>query len=413
MDFQNHFTDSWEKVTKKIVDPITFCCTPNVAFVPRIEDCSYETNCFAISHPRFCNEKGSKSRRRSSSKSSLSRSKSKNQEAQPPMEDTTWTPMDFTTGTPIRENKKTVFKSLESNNAGIPSMFASAPMASPPTRRRGSKKKSSLKNSPTSTKPKSLGTFFSKSTAEKMQEIDSMSISSRSMNSRSVADRSHSERSKSEEYLAKKAKQRRAGNNGSSAKNTAGATRYLKRRDSKESLGMQSIDELIIFDFEKPEIEPAGILGAFLQNAEPEDDGDELVADHRSVMSGSTMGSKSISALSKAELSRHEKRLKGKPKDCPFGGLSTFLENSTQSFPEQDTKQEQEAKEEEKSLTLEDVGPVEKKFRFKEGHEEREIPRLTDSMYDDVFYTSEELADFRYEAFLEEAGLDVDEYMNM
>ena len=56
---------------------------------------------------------------------------------------------------------------------------------------------------------------------------------------------------------------------------------------------------------------------------------------------------------------------------------------------------------------------VEKKLRFKDEHDIVEIPRLTDSMYDDLFFTNEELADFRYEAFLEENGLDVDEYMNM
>ena len=56
MDFpsdNDHQTYSWEKVTKKHVDPITFSCTVDVAFVPRIEDCSYETTCFAMSHPRF------------------------------------------------------------------------------------------------------------------------------------------------------------------------------------------------------------------------------------------------------------------------------------------------------------------------------------------------------------------------
>jgi hypothetical protein len=63
-----------------------------------------------------------------------------------------------------------------------------------------------------------------------------------------------------------------------------------------------------------------------------------------------------------------------------------------------------------KSLTLDDV-KIERTLRFGEGHEEFVIDRITNSMYDDLFYGSEELADFRYEAFLEDAGLDADEYM--
>jgi hypothetical protein len=69
--------------------------------------------------------------------------------------------------------------------------------------------------------------------------------------------------------------------------------------------------------------------------------------------------------------------------------------------------------EDETSLTLDEIGkPEVKKFRIdEECNEQFEIPYLTNSMYDDLFYGSEELADFRYEAFLEEVGLDINEYM--
>ena len=52
-----------------------------------------------------------------------------------------------------------------------------------------------------------------------------------------------------------------------------------------------------------------------------------------------------------------------------------------------------------------------KTLRFKEGHEEFEIPALEASLYDDLFWTEEELADFRHEAFLQECGLDHELYL--
>ena len=36
----------------------------------------------------------------------------------------------------------------------------------------------------------------------------------------------------------------------------------------------------------------------------------------------------------------------------------------------------------------------------------RRISRLRASVMDDLFYTDEEMAEFKYEAFMEEAGLD-------
>ncbi len=44
------------------------------------------------------------------------------------------------------------------------------------------------------------------------------------------------------------------------------------------------------------------------------------------------------------------------------------------------------------------IGRVDKKLQFKDGHSEQEVSELTDSMIDDLFCISEELADFRYEA---------------
>ena len=49
----NHPSFSWGKVTRRIVDPVTFTCYVDVTSIPRIEDCSYETTNIAISQPRF------------------------------------------------------------------------------------------------------------------------------------------------------------------------------------------------------------------------------------------------------------------------------------------------------------------------------------------------------------------------
>ncbi|KAL3912433.1 MAG: hypothetical protein SGILL_006883 [Bacillariaceae sp.] len=67
----------------------------------------------------------------------------------------------------------------------------------------------------------------------------------------------------------------------------------------------------------------------------------------------------------------------------------------------------------EDSLNLEDavVSREEKKLRFRDEHSEKYISKeLTNSMYDELFWTAEELAEFRYEAFMEEAGLDVNDF---
>jgi hypothetical protein len=344
---------------------------------------------------------------------------------------------------------------------------------------------------------------------------DHASIGSRSMSSRSVSDRSFAERSKSEASLAKKSKTRLAGrrNGGTSIddgtiSSVASSTSHTRRSGASSSsaisshhsrmkqldddpmLAMQPIDEQSITDFSsqspRPTIDPLrnrspkkvkakknnqGILpysplGAFLdQNGSSDDDDDD--DDHRSTATASTMGSKSISTLSKAEQSGLEKKLrKGKrpgvmnnqeqvtgnvgldltdvgPPQTPtvshlsdmtsieLNGVDTGLShrktppslsiqeiklnvittNSIMKGTLQPTALHVSHDDDEQSLDMGNVGPVDKKLRFKDGHSEREVPELTDSMFDDLFYTSEELADFRYEAFMEEAGLDINEFM--
>ena len=48
--------------------------------------------------------------------------------------------------------------------------------------------------------------------------------------------------------------------------------------------------------------------------------------------------------------------------------------------------------------------------RFADDVEMNEISRLRDSVIAEVFYESEDFANFRYEAFMEEAGLDPNQF---
>ena len=51
-----------------------------------------------------------------------------------------------------------------------------------------------------------------------------------------------------------------------------------------------------------------------------------------------------------------------------------------------------------------------KMVRFTDEVELNEISRLRNSVIAEMFWASEDLANFRYEAFMEEAGLDINEF---
>eukprot|EP00539_Tryblionella_compressa_P003724 CAMPEP_0178748082 /NCGR_PEP_ID=MMETSP0744-20121128/8694_1 /TAXON_ID=913974 /ORGANISM="Nitzschia punctata, Strain CCMP561" /LENGTH=392 /DNA_ID=CAMNT_0020401419 /DNA_START=210 /DNA_END=1388 /DNA_ORIENTATION=+ len=374
-------------VTRKCVDSVTFCLGCNVS--SRIEDSSYETTDLAISRPLF-----------DSSALTWKRNKTNDKD-----EEETTTPMS------PRSQQATARAKIMSKKS--------------PTKR--STTKSSGKNN--------LGAFLQKNTVEQIKQEaaaaaagiavadDTHSLGSKSMSSRSVSDRSHAERSKAEESLARKAKERRShrGNGSINASNGNGSN------NDDQSIAMQSIDELNAADFNessptrntnKSPVRTKGTLGFFLkQNAideKAEEDGaqnEEDRLDTKSVTSASTLGSKSFSALSRAEQSDSEKKLREKRKETEIDETSS-MERKPSTSQTVTTTTEAIREELEASLNLEDVRPTEKKLRFRDGDSEKYISQeLTNSMYDDLFYTSEELADFRYEAFLEEAGLDVNEFM--
>ena len=452
---QDTQTASWEKITRKMVDPITFSCSVNITFVPRIEDCSYETTCLAHAHPRIVTpydmdrpdvplssettpHQGNMTRK---SIQPLSPSPSDNRGARRyfdqkrevvnALKGRGWSKSTSDLAVGGNHNNTTrrgsaPFRSEPPSNSssGVPSLFAASMSGTSGIR---NNKKSSLKMASAgppnsgSTKPSSLGAFFRMtSDLEEKGDIDNHSISSRSLSSRSIADRSHAERSKAEQKLAEKAKQHRGEDHPGATHVQRGGK--CKRRGSKESIAMQSIDETSIADFStdrssrqdsKATANKTGTLSNFLNKETPDEI--EVQPDAISVMSGSTLGSRSISQLSNAERSKSEKiRLMDKKKPGGESKLSMFLEGKNED-EEEDAMFEAKTTEvdarDDGSLKLEQIEPVEKRLRFKDGHDFVEIPALTASMYDDLFYASDELADFRYEAFLEEAGLDINEYM--
>ena len=56
----------------------------------------------------------------------------------------------------------------------------------------------------------------------------------------------------------------------------------------------------------------------------------------------------------------------------------------------------------------EEKAKLEKRVRFEDEVQMNEISRLRRSMLEDMFYASEDLANFRYEAFMEEMGLETE-----
>jgi hypothetical protein len=191
---------------------------------------------------------------------------------------------------------------------------------------------------------------------------------------------------------------------------------------------MQSIDERSATDFKSSgPIRPgtksqargtsASFLGLFLdqkaimdartREEEEEEDDDESLGIGSRGQSSRTSGKPIFSTKSKAEQSTGAKTL-----DDVISEDTCTEEKKAGSARSEDLTPADEEENLHSSLNLEDIGPVVKQLRFRDEDSERYISQeLTDSMYYDLFWTSEELADFRYAAFLEEAGLDVNEYM--
>ena len=108
------------------------------------------------------------------------------------------------------------------------------------------------------------------------------------------------------------------------------------------------------------------------------------------------------------------------PKVSPRMRKSSPIKVSMKSLSKKSLAQILEHKEPENDGSITDLSSGEKSIqvenfvgtgiRFADDVEVNEISRLRDSIITDMFYGSEDLAEFRYEAFMEEAGLDIADY---
>jgi hypothetical protein len=269
--------------------------------------------------------------------------------------------------------------------------------------------------------------------------LDHKSIGSyRSMASMSVSDRSHAERSKAEESLANQAKERRAAKK---AKKKAAGKKFCSSINQQDHcLNITSIDEMSITDFSGPvrtskstlekSCRKASVNGLMSKQEAIEESTsgtnqhvrDETIDSH---ISGSMLESKSVSARPKAEQSGSGK-IRRQRNQIAVGETLTENEDEDESQDESDQLvnprgttgllqgiPEKGNKNLDDSLELNDavVPRLERNLRFRDGHSEKYISQeITHSMYDEMFYTAEELAQFRYEAFMEEAGLDINDF---
>jgi hypothetical protein len=516
---RSFYTPCWGKITKKMVDPITFSCPVNIAFLPRIEDCSFETTCLAQAHPRIPgndhhNIKSRSTDQRISSPSAIIRTtssatspvpkplqpsardrsplyspsppnnnarrtntpvanttKEKTLQAKNKTAESIWaTPFgedESTWTTPFGEDEKkqdtsiappernvekldpnmvfasfepSAFKDLDAVNNDSFSDFQDSvpprrvkdatsdrnskpgPKSLPPPNdghKRKKKKKSgnsSNNNDPAGKIKNSLGAFFnmaSQKTAISTVEADNQSLSSKSLTSRSVHDRSLAERSKAEQKLLDAAQKLHEGDE---PHNGIPSTRCRKSRvvrlnDANRSLTMRSINELSFEGFS------CSSEGKNNNSGSRNGGGDEsLLSRSLNLLpseekdGGHDADARSISQRSTSNRSKKENQLAEIVKS-PYREKQKLIikEDSKEDLEDDDEDEDDDIK----SITMGEVMGIviEKKLWFKDGHEEFEIPYPTNSMYDDLFWTEEELGDFRYAAFLEEAGLDVDEYM--
>ena len=377
---------SWEKVTKRTVDPITFFCQVNVTSIPRIEDCWHETGDVAVSQPRFRGRATTSAASKTENSilspgrtgSGVSASSNRSNKLKSPQ---SW--QQFSSATPPKlAPPPRTFLSPKTNPARVtptnqvPSLFASAVKPSLPP-------KSPEKGR--SPKVASLGAFFSKTSTPGTADIDTFSVGSRSIGSRSISERSNAERSKAEERLRERAKQK---------KKKSRVTSSSRSIDS-----MLSIDEQSITEFSKKD--ESSVLGQFLHENSghvrvvEEEVKSTLSGSTKASLSGSTKGSTSFQLRLRANESKNDKKTSKKL-------LASTPKKPLKSIMKKNGTKKSSAT---RKVTITDT------FDF------QDFPLLSDKEYyrdwDDIWYSEEELGDMRYEAFLEEAGLDVNEYANM
>lgn len=446
MHGDDHQTFSWKKVTRRRVDPVTFACHVDVTHVPRIEDCSYETTNWGISQPRFggCSDASTADPTEGRSNSAHSRSNTafvspragaSRKFKSSSFSGTVQKKPDDASPSPSKSKQRSFlspsssYKKNDDSNSSrgrkLTSLAAGAtnspvkiqipvklPLTksinSPVKQRKTNGNKSIATRTGGGTKVASLGAFFSQASIkeENQGDDDDHSIGSKSLGSRSISDRSNAEMSKAEMKLRS------------------------RRNGLKSDASMMSIDEgSVVSEFNgnhnKSKMGLKGdVLSQFFHAKKPQQQKHlqqqkkQHNDDDQSVMSASTISSKSIQVLSTADRSKNEIKIRTSRDN---GGRFSPTPKKTQASSPVVKARKTAPK---KAITTPLKSCVKKggirsslkskKLDFSDDIGIVEVPTLDDKEHyrdwDAIWYDEDELAEFRYEAFMEEAGLDIGDY---
>jgi len=374
---RNYPSFSWGKVTRRIVDPVTFTCFVDVTHVPRIEDCSYETTNIAISQPRFAEISASLgSQQRSPSNDVMSKEDLPVTSSSYGNESRSSNP-----GFPRWNTQRSEeAKSASTKTSTFPGSRSQgnlplAPVEIAPKQQAKNRVVATTSGVSTKIKAGTLGSFFSRVPVKEVGDADDVSVSScRSLGNRSISDLSHAELSKDEKRLKRRLKPDTQVDPKPSASDGGLSNGRKTPIDLKPSTGNVSPNSRKIF---------------FVRS-------DDKGSDRSPTRNLST-------------------RVDPKPiKSPPSAGRSQQL-TSAPVLQERPTLPKRLVPSLLLKSCMKKAGNLSwkrQKLNFRDEPDILEIPTLKDtehySDWEAIWYDEDELAEFRYAAFMEEAGLSVD-----
>ena len=361
----NHPSFSWGKVTRRIVDPVTFVCYLDVTSVPRIEDCSYETTNIAISHPRFGEQSAIMGRHRSASPDhhviasrdhwAMTSSALVDFEfSSPPKISGRGTNDEEKSWRPPQSPRSTNTSHLESSvRKGMKKMTTQS-----------TSKVGATKNGTENPVRASLGVFFSKAfDVEDKGDADNQSVGNRSFGARSISDRSNAELSKAE--MNYKLRMKSDGTTmsmgdcrASGCLDTASSRSYRRSSDTS-----RLSDRSMLLIAGSPITEATSKMDIIGHSFS--------AADDRRVLPNPTVDEQASGEHMTVAILR----------SCIKSGGTPSKSRKLDFLDE---------------LAIWDIPTLGDKEHYRD--------------WESIWYDEEELAEFRYEAFMEEAGLNVEDY---
>jgi hypothetical protein len=237
----------------------------------------------------------------------------------------------------------------------------------------------------------SLGAFFSKALVEDTGDVDNQSIGSKSLSARSISDRSNAEISRAEMKL--RTRRRSDGNMMAISEQLnlelGGGSPKAQRRQS---------DGIMLSLYQKCAI---GLDGGS-SKAQLADFLDQFVVDKSSRTSSQPVAND----------------LRPSPRPIVEGPKTVEEDIRSSPIPVVEERRSAErisVMNLKSNIKYEGRISMPKKLSFREDHDILEVPTLDDKEYyrdwEAIWYEEEELAEFRYVAFMEEAGLNVEDYV--